>query len=109
MYDLTKNEELILISIWKLRDQAYGISIKEDFRKITGKALNYGSMYNTLFQLLKKGYIASRESLPLSKRGGRRKVLYSLTAEGEKALSHARKIQRLAWENVTDFSFEEKK
>ncbi len=108
MYDLTKNEEMILISIWKLKDQAYGISIKEDFRKITGKALNYGSMYNTLFQLLKKGYIASRESLPLSKRGGRRKILYSLTSEGEKALSHARKIQKLAWENVTDFSFEEK-
>ncbi len=108
MYDLTKNEEMILISIWKLKDQAYGISIKEDFRKITGKALNYGSMYNTLFQLIKKGYIASRESLPLSKRGGRRKILYSLTFEGEKALSHARKIQKLAWENVTDFSFEEK-
>ena len=108
MYDLTKNEEMILISIWKLKDQAYGISIKEDFRKITGKALNYGSMYNTLFQLIKKGYIASRESLPLSKRGGRRKILYTLTSEGEKALSHARKIQKLAWENVTDFSFEEK-
>ena len=37
MYELTKNEELILLSIWKLKDNAYGVTIREHFKKITGK------------------------------------------------------------------------
>jgi hypothetical protein len=43
MYELTRNEELILLSIWKLKDNAYGVTIRDDFKTVTGKALNYGS------------------------------------------------------------------
>ncbi len=108
MYELTKNEELILLSIWKLRENAYGVTIKENFRKITGKALNYGSLYNTLYLLTRKGLVESRESEPLSKKGGRRKVLYSITRDGKKALSNAQKIHKLAWDDVHDYAFEKK-
>jgi len=43
MIELTRNEELILLSIWKLKDNAYGVTIRENFKQVTGKALNYGS------------------------------------------------------------------
>ncbi len=108
MYDLTKNEELILLSVWKLRDNAYGMSIKDVFKKTTGKILNYGSMYNTLFMLVRKGYIDTKEGRPESKRGGRRKVLYSITSEGRRALSHAQMIQNRAWGGVVDLGYNEK-
>lgn len=108
MYELTKNEELILLSIWKLRENAYGVTIKENFKKITGKALNYGSLYNTLYLLTRKGLVESRESEPVSKKGGRRKVLYSITREGKKALSNAHKIHKLAWDDVHDYALEKK-
>ena len=109
MYELTKNEELILLSIWKLKDNAYGVTIREHLKKITGKILNYGSLYNTLYLLVRRKLIESRESKPLSKQGGRRKVLYSLTREGEKALSDAQRIHRQAWGDVPNFAFEKKK
>ena len=108
MIELTKNEELILLSIWKLSDDAYGVTIRENFKKITGKTLNYGSLYNTLYLLLRKGFIASKESQPKPKKGGRRKILYSLTLEGEKALQDAQRIQKKAWDDVPELSFKNK-
>lgn len=108
MHDLTKNEELILLSIWKLKDNAYGVTIRENFKRITGKILNYGSLYNSLYHLLRKDLVNSTESVPLSKRGGRRKILYSLTGEGHKALSDAQRIQKVAWGNVPDFVTDKK-
>ena len=109
MYELTKNEEFVLLSIWKLKDNAYGVTIRGNFKKITGKTLNYGSLYNTLYLLVRRGLVESRESEPLSKQGGRRKVLYSMTREGEKALSNARRVHKLAWDDVPDYAFDKKK
>jgi len=102
MAELTRNEELILLSIWKLADNAYGITIRADFKKVTGRALNYGSLYNTLFRLAQRGLVTTSESAPVSRQGGRRKILYTLTARGEKALAEAQKINRLAWGKVPD-------
>jgi len=109
MYELTKNEELILLSIWKLKDNAYGVTIRENFKRISGKALNFGSLYNTLYLLVRRGLVESRESEPLFKQGGRRKVLYFLTREGKKALSGAQRVHKLAWGDVPDFVFEKRK
>lgn len=102
MVELTRNEELILLSIWKLAGNAYGVTIRADFKAVTGKALNYGSLYNTLFRLAQRGFVATSESAPLSRQGGRRKILYTLTAPGKKALAEAQKIQKLAWGKVPD-------
>lgn len=109
MVELTRNEELILLSIWKLKDGAYGVTIRENFQKITGKTLNYGSLYNTLYLLLRKGLVATQESEPLSKKGGRRKILYSLTREGEKVLGPVQKMHKLAWSDVPDLAMGKKK
>jgi PadR family transcriptional regulator PadR len=109
MIDLTKNEEFVLLSIWKLKGGAYGVTIRESFKRITGKTLNFGSLYNTLYLLVRKGYVESKESEPVSQKGGRRKVLYSLTQEGKKALSSAYRIHKRAWRDVQDFALEKGK
>jgi PadR family transcriptional regulator PadR len=108
MYDLTRNEEWVLLSIWKLNDNAYGVTIREHLKKFTGKTLNFGSLYNTLYLLVRRGLVESRKSDPLCKQGGRRRVLYSMTREGRKALSTAQKIHKLAWGDVPDYAFEKK-
>jgi PadR family transcriptional regulator PadR len=109
MVELTRNEELILLSILKLGGGAYGVTIRENFRKITGKTLNYGSLYNTLYLLLRKGLVVSEESEPLSKKGGRRKILYSLTPEGEDVLGTIQKMHKLAWGDVPDLALGKKR
>ena len=103
MIEMTRNEELILLSIWKLKDNAYGVTIRKNFKTITGKTLNFGSLYNTLYRLAQRGLVTSEESEPLSQQGGRRKILYALTKRGEEALIEAQKIQKLAWGEVPDF------
>jgi PadR family transcriptional regulator PadR len=108
MYELTRNEEWVLLSIWKLNDNAYGVTIREHLKKFTGKTLNFGSLYNTLYLLVRRGLVESRKSDPLCKQGGRRRVLYSMTREGRKALSTAQKIHKLAWGDVPDYAFEKK-
>ena len=106
MYQLTKHEELILISIWKLKENAYGVTLKKDFIAATGKSITYGSLCKTLYKLVQKGYIDSRESAPISQQGGRRKVMYFLTSDGKKALKHAYEIQKSAWKSISDLFIE---
>jgi PadR family transcriptional regulator PadR len=102
MYELTKHEELILLAVLKLKENAYIVTLRRHIKEITGKTINYGSLCNTLSALIRKGYIKSRESDPLPRQGGRRKVLYSLTTEGKRALKQAYKIQKLAWEGLIE-------
>lgn len=104
MYKLTKHEELILTSIWKLSGNAYIVTIRKHFAGITGKTINSGSLCNTLTSLVRKGLITSQESQPVAQQGGRRKVLYSLTQEGKKALNQAFAVHKLAWDGFTEFN-----
>ena len=102
MYGLTKHEELILLSILRLKGNAYIVTLRTQIKEITGRAINYGSLCNTLSALIRKGYIKSRESKPIARQGGRRKVLYFLTAEGKRTLKQAYEIQRLAWNGLAE-------
>jgi PadR family transcriptional regulator PadR len=106
MTKLSRNEEFILLSIWKLKDNAYGVTIRRDFMETTNRTLHYGSLYNTLELLIRKGLVTCWESPPDSRRGGRRKKLYYLTPKGKKALKEAQGVYRSVWERVPDFKFE---
>lgn len=59
MKELTKPEETLLLAILQLKDNAYGVAIKQHVQKTTGKALPYGTLYFILEQLTKKGYVKS--------------------------------------------------
>ena len=106
MAKLSKNEEFILLSIWKLKDNAYGVTIRRDFMEAANQTLHFGSLYNTLELLMRKGLVTAWESPPDSRRGGRRKKLYYLTPEGKKALKEAQVVYRSVWQKVPDLEFE---
>ena len=106
MVKLSKKEEFILLSIWKLKDNAYGVTIRRDFMEATNKTLHFGSLYNTLELLMRKGLVTCWESPPDSRRGGRRKKLYYLTPEGKKALKEAQVVYRSVWRKIPDLETE---
>ena len=89
MSDLSKNEEIILLSVLKLDEEAYGVKIKGHIKKVTGKDWNYGTLYCTLDQLVKKGVLLKQEGKPMPERGGRRKIYYSISSLGKKTLQEA--------------------
>lgn len=106
MADLTKNEEILLLSVWRLKGEAYGVAVKKFIRNTIGKDWNYGTLYCTFDQLVKKGMLEKREGMPLPERGGRRKMYYSVTPEGIRTLQEAIELHSSLWDGVTRISLE---
>ena len=94
---LPRIEEMILLAIWKLGDNAYGVTIRRYLSDITGLDLAIASIYTPLDRLMDKGYVRGIEGEPTKERGGRRRRYYKLTAEGLAALDEARRIQQRIW------------
>ncbi|UCE42405.1 MAG: PadR family transcriptional regulator [Candidatus Aminicenantes bacterium] len=100
MNHLTKNEEIILLSIMRIEDNAYGVSIKNQITELTGDDWNYGLLYATLDQLVKKGLLIKKEGKPMPERGGRRKIFYTISRGGHRALEEAYKLNVALWGDV---------
>ena len=102
-FDLTQHEQILLLSIWRLQDDAYGVAIRRNVEEITKRHLHYGTLYNTLDKLTKKGFVESRRGEPTAERGGRCKIYYMLTREGLEALQKAKELQSAIWDGIPDF------
>ena len=106
MQELTIQEEIILTAIWRLKEEAYGVLIRKNVAEITNKQMMYGTLYNTLSQLLRKGYVSKSKGEPTAARGGRSKMYYHITSEGLKALQHTRDLHRSIWRGIPEFVVE---
>lgn len=97
---ITRAEELVLLAVWRLGDQAYSVRLRDQLKAITGKAWSFGAVYMPLERLEKRGLLASNMADPTAERGGRSKRIYALTESGLKALAEIRRIQDAAWEGL---------
>jgi PadR family transcriptional regulator PadR len=105
MSELTKFEEQILLSVWSLQDRAYGISIYEHIRRITGKKLAIGGIYFPLERLVEKGLLKARKGDPTPVRGGQSKRYYKLTKKGYEKLLESRKVEEAFWKGLPRLPF----
>lgn len=101
---LTKLEELVLIAVFKLREQAYGIAIYDYIVKKTGNRVSVSSVYFPLERLVRKGYLRSFKGEPTPKRGGMRKRYYRLTPQGLRVMQDNRALSRDIWADVEELS-----
>lgn len=106
MKELSKAEEMVLLSIMRLADDAYGVTIRRQLHRDTGKDYTYGTLYGLLRQMNQKGYIRKTKGEPLPKKGGRGKSYFKLTPAGVRALKDAAKLHRRIWKDLGQFSFE---
>lgn len=77
-------ELMVLLAIWRLKPDAYGISIAKEIEQQCGYSLAVAGVYSTLERLHEKGLIKSTRGEPTSARGGRARTYFSLTAAGVK-------------------------
>ncbi len=105
---LSRIEEIILLSIWRLGDKAYGMAIREEVIKATGKKWLLGAIYGPLGRLHKNGYVLTSKGDPTPERGGRSKVFYRLSPEGIKALREIQQVNSLIWDGIEELELEEK-
>lgn len=99
---LTRMEELILLSVWKLQQDAYGLEIRKHLSDLLDENLSVGAVYTPLKRLKKRGYLTSWESEPTDNRGGRSKRFYELSSKGVSALQDVKTVQDQAWSNLPD-------
>ena len=82
-------EQLVLLALTRLGQDAYGVPIADDIVSRTKRDVSLGAVYKTLDRLEIKGLIASRMGSPTPERGGRRKKHYRLLAAGHRALTES--------------------
>jgi len=105
MSELTRFEEQILLSIWKLGDRAYGPAIYNHIRGITQKELAIGGVYFPLDRLVKQKMLEAYQGEPTAERGGQSKRYYRLTNQGLQKLLSALEIQQAFWKNLPDLDY----
>lgn len=86
-------EELVLLAVGSLGDQAYGVAVKDLLEETGGKTPSIGALHSALHRLEDKGMLDSWIGGATSERGGRRKKYYSLTPIGKKALQEAHDVR----------------
>lgn len=106
MNEISKAEEMVLLAIWRLGEEAYGVSIRKQIRQDTKKDYTYGTLYGLLRQMERKGYIRKIKGDPLPKKGGRSKTYFKLTPMGIRALKDAMELHDRMWKDVDELSFE---
>jgi len=104
MRELTISEEMVLTTIWRLQDNAYGVTIRTKINAVIQRDIAYGTLYNLLAQLVRKGYVLKNRGRPTAERGGRSKIYYSLSEKGLNALQEAQKLQQLIWNDFPDLA-----
>lgn len=82
-------EQLVLLALVRLGDEAYGVTVHEAIRTRTGRELAFATIYTTLSRLEAKGLVASFVGEPTRERGGRAKKHFTLTASGRAALKRS--------------------
>lgn len=103
--NLSVNEQIFLIAIWWLKDESYGVRIRDKIKEMTGRTFTFGTLYNTLDNLSKKGYLTSRNVQILQQMGGNKRVYYSITKAGLEALREARELQEAIWKGLGKHAF----
>ncbi len=104
MKSLTRKEELIMLSIHNLKDNAYLIAIVDHLSEITGRKVSLTSVHLPLSRLENNGLIRSEFGEASARRGGRRKKIYEITKLGFEALEEYKKVSDRLWENYAKFS-----
>jgi PadR family transcriptional regulator PadR len=102
---LSRTEELVLLAVWRLEQDAYGVSIRKLIMDFTGMDWSIGAIYVPLDRLTKMGFLETIQGEPTSERGGRSKRYFKLTNEGLTALEHIKKVNEAMRAGLPDMGF----
>jgi PadR family transcriptional regulator, regulatory protein PadR len=86
-------EELVLLTVGILNDDAYAVAITKEIESQAGRSVNVSAVHKSVYRLEEKGMLKSRLSEPESKRGGKSKRIFALTAYGKKALEESLELR----------------
>jgi len=105
-YPLGEFEEIVLLTVGVLYDEAYGVAIKKEIEQQLDRKVSVGALQSALRRMEEKGYLNSREGEVASNRGGRPKRYFTITAHGKQALVHARDVRLNLWNRIPNIALD---
>ena len=93
-------EHIVLLTLVRLGDEAYGMSVRTTINELIGRDISIGAIYTTLERLQGKGYVDSRMGESTAKRGGRAKKYFFVTGKGRKVLKETRANLEILWQGI---------
>ena len=82
-------EQITILAVLRVGDEAYGVPILDEIERGTGRTLALATVHTTLTRLEAKGLVRSTLGQPTPQRGGRAKRYFTVTAAGERALQQS--------------------
>jgi len=102
-YRIGEFEEIVLLTVGILKDNAYGVAIRDEIKTRLDRKVSVGALQVALRRMENKGYLTSKQGESTSKRGGRPKLYFHLTALGHQALVFTRETRNSLWEAMRPF------
>lgn len=97
-------EELVLLTVVVLQDEAYGVRIKKELEDRLNESLSVGSIQSALKRMEQKGFLSSEFGEATQKRGGKRKRIYTASRHAHKVLSEIKEIRAQLWASMPELS-----
>ena len=105
-YSIGEFEEVVLLTVAVLFENAYGISIKEEIENRLNRKVSVGAMRTALNRLEKKAFLKSEFGETTAIRGGKRKRYFKVTHLGKIALDRVMETRRHLWESIPSIAFD---
>jgi PadR family transcriptional regulator PadR len=105
-YKLGEFEEVVLLTVGSLYNEAYGVAIKDSIEQRAQRKVSVGALQSALRRMEKKGFLDSRVGEINAQRGGKPKRYFKITAYGKKALEHSKALRTQLWEDIPKVAFE---
>lgn len=93
-------EELVLLTVGILYDDAYGLAITDEIEARTARTVTVSSVHKALMRMEQKGFLRSHMGGATEERGGRNKRLFTITNTGKEALREARTMRNELWDAI---------
>ena len=93
-------EQIVLLAVLRVGDEAYAVPILEQIEAQTGRKLARGALYTALERLEAKGCLRSRLGDPLPERGGRARRFFTVTPAAVGALKQSRLALMRLWHGL---------
>ena len=102
---ISRTEELLLLTVLRLKKNAYCVPIFDHLNKMSNKKWTLGNIYGPLYRLEQNGFLQSEMGSPSAERGGKSKRFYKVTDKGIRALQEIKSLQESSWDGLTDLVF----
>ena len=103
-YSLGEFEEIVMLTVGILYDEAYGVAVKDEIEQRLKRKVSVGALQSALHRLEKKGYLESRTAEPNKSRGGKPKRFFTITAYGKSALEESRDVRMELWNAIPEMA-----